>query len=81
MTTQAYKKCLRTIVQWSQDEKFHSLQQAADHFNCSKSTVKRMLGHLRALGYNIQYCRYHKKFYIGYRPWHNGFLEARRKNR
>lgn len=41
-----------------------SLQQASEKFNCSKSTIKRMLKTLREQGHPIKYCKKSKKFII-----------------
>lgn len=41
-----------------------SLMQIAEKFNCSESTVKRMITELRDEGYNIKYCKLNRKFLI-----------------
>jgi DeoR/GlpR family transcriptional regulator of sugar metabolism len=39
----------------------YSLKQASKRFNCSESTIKRMLRILREHGYPIKYCKKIKK--------------------
>ena len=39
-----------------------SLKQIAEKFECSESTVKRMLSELRDEGHNIQYCKQNRRF-------------------
>ncbi|CAM1373197.1 Transcriptional regulator with sigma factor-related N-terminal domain [Tenacibaculum litopenaei] len=40
----------------------HSLKQIASKFECSESTVKRMINELRFEGHNIQYSKSQKCF-------------------
>ena len=41
-----------------------SLQQAAEKFGCSQSTVQRMIRFLQAEGHEIFYCRTSKRFVL-----------------
>jgi predicted DNA-binding transcriptional regulator YafY len=41
-----------------------SLQQAAEKFDCSQRTIRRMINTLRKQGYPIKYNRVNKKYFI-----------------
>ena len=41
-----------------------SPHQLAEKFNCSEKTVRRMINYLRMIGYEIDYCRKSKKYFL-----------------
>jgi DNA-binding IclR family transcriptional regulator len=59
-----YHKRLEYILELAGKGQLLSLQQLERKFDCSKSTVKRMLSTLREMDKNIEYCRSSKKFVI-----------------
>jgi biotin operon repressor len=59
-----YSEKLDYLLEMTRKGRFTSLQQASDKYNCSISTIKRMLNILRIKGYNIKYSRDEKKFYL-----------------
>ncbi len=59
-----YSEKLDYLLEMVEMGRFISIQQVSEKFNCSKSTIKRMLNILRIKGYNIKYCRIERKFYL-----------------
>lgn len=59
-----YHQRVNYIVEMTNKGRFTSLEQLASKFECSKSTIKRMLSHIRAYGIEITYNREAKKFTI-----------------
>jgi DeoR/GlpR family transcriptional regulator of sugar metabolism len=60
----SYGKRLDYILELIRKNRFRTVDDAATRFNCSTRTVKRMLNHLRDRGYDIQYDRLQKKYFI-----------------
>lgn len=61
-----YGERLSYLTELASKGRFISLSQVASRFDCSKRTVKRMIGHLRAKGILITYSRTLKKFTINF---------------
>lgn len=61
-----YKQRLSYLTELASKGRLLSLGQVASHFDCSKRTVKRMIGHLRNKGISIKYNRTLKKFTINF---------------
>lgn len=59
-----YSEKLDYLLEMVQKGRLFSLQQASEKFECSKSTIKRMLVVLRNQGNEIIYCSTAKKFYL-----------------
>jgi DeoR/GlpR family transcriptional regulator of sugar metabolism len=60
----SYGKRLDYILELIRKNRFRTVDDAATRFSCSTRTVKRMLNHLRDRGYDIQYDRLQKKYFI-----------------
>jgi len=52
-----YTEKINYLLEMIEKGRLTSLQQAAEKFDCSQSTIKRMLSLLRGKGYVIYYCR------------------------
>jgi len=63
MDYQTYTENLNYLLEMVEKGRMTSLQQAADKFECSKSTVKRMLKTLREQGHEVYYCKKHQKYF------------------
>ncbi len=61
-----YEQRLAFLTELASKGRFLSLSQVASHFDCSKRTVKRMIGHLRNKGVSIKYSRTLRKFTINF---------------
>jgi biotin operon repressor len=59
-----YEERLIYLLELVEKGRLLSLKQIADKFNCSISTVERMLRHLKAKGHQIKYSNSLRKFYI-----------------
>lgn len=59
-----YTEKLYYLLEMGEKGRLLSLKQASEKFDCSTSTIKRMLKTLREMGYNISYCRTIKKFIV-----------------
>jgi len=59
-----YTEKLNYLLEMIEKGRLTSLQQAAEKFDCSQSTIKRMLNSLRDQGHIIFYCRTTKKFVL-----------------
>jgi len=57
------KEKLDYLLEMIEKERLISLKQAAEKFECSKRTIKRMISDLRNMGYDITYCKRRKRFY------------------
>lgn len=64
MTYKERREHLETLLDNIKREKCISIKCIADKFNCSESTVKRMISDLRDEGNDIIYCRVSKRFKI-----------------
>jgi DeoR/GlpR family transcriptional regulator of sugar metabolism len=64
MDYRSYEKRLDYVLELINKQRFRSVDEAAIRFGCSSRTVKRMLNHLRDRGYDIQYNRLEKKYFI-----------------
>ena len=42
----------------------HSPHQLAENFQCSERTIRRMISRLRDKGFEIEYCKLDKKYYL-----------------
>jgi len=59
-----YTEKIDYLLEMIEKGRLTSLQQATEIFNCSQSTIKRMLNLLRGKGHLIYYCRTIKKFVL-----------------
>lgn len=59
-----YTEKLKYLLEMIEKGRMTSLQQTAKKFDCSTSTIKRMLTFLRANGHKIVYCRTINKFVL-----------------
>jgi len=59
-----YSEKKNYLLEMIKNERLFSMKQASEKFNCSKSTIKRMLYVLRFQGYSINYCRKSKKYLL-----------------
>jgi predicted DNA-binding transcriptional regulator YafY len=59
-----YTEKMNYLLEMIKNGRLYSLQQACEKFNCSKSTIKRMLQTLRDQGQPIKYCKISKKFIV-----------------
>ncbi len=59
-----YTEKLNYLLEMIEKERLTSLQQAAEKFDCSQRTIKRLLKTLRMQGNNIEYCKSAKKFLV-----------------
>ncbi len=41
-----------------------TMKQASEKFECSRSTIKRMMKTLREQGYEIKYCKLTRKYFL-----------------
>ncbi|MDY0078790.1 MAG: helix-turn-helix domain-containing protein [Bacteroidales bacterium] len=64
MDYQTYTENLNYLLEMVKKGRMTSLQQAADKFECSKSTITRMLRTMREQGYAIKYCKKTQKYFI-----------------
>lgn len=64
MDYRLYEQRLEYLTDLASKGRLLSLAQVASLFDCSKSTVKRMLCHLRTKGIHINYSPTFKKFII-----------------
>jgi biotin operon repressor len=59
-----YTEKLNYLLEMIENGQLLSLKQTGEKFYCSERTIKRMLKTLRKQGYNIEYCKSTKKFFI-----------------
>jgi predicted DNA-binding transcriptional regulator YafY len=59
-----YTEKLNYLLEMIEKGRLTSLQQAAEKFDCSKRTIRRMINTLRKQGYPIKYNRVNKKYFI-----------------
>lgn len=59
-----YTEKLNYLFEMIEKGQLLSLKQASEKFECSERTIKRMLKTLRMQGYNIEYCKSTKKFFV-----------------
>jgi len=52
------------LLEMIEKDRCFSLKQITNKFDCSESTVKRMLSELREQGYNIKYSKTMKRFLL-----------------
>ncbi|MDY0078774.1 MAG: HTH domain-containing protein [Bacteroidales bacterium] len=64
MDYQTYTEKLNYLLAMVEKERMTSLQQAADKFECSKRTIKRMLKTLREQWHEVYYCKKHQNFFM-----------------
>jgi len=64
MDYRSYEKRLDYVLELITKNRFRSIEDTARRFSCSTRTIKRMLNHLRDKGYDIQYDRLEKKYFI-----------------
>lgn len=64
MTYSERKEKEKHLLYLIQHNRLISLEKAADEFNCSIRTLKRMIANLRNEGYEIVYCRVEFKYYM-----------------
>jgi len=64
MDFRSYENRLKYLLELTEKQRFRSIRDVAEKFDCSSRTVKRMLNHLRDQGHDIQYDRLQKKFII-----------------
>lgn len=57
------KKRLEYLLEMIEKGQCISLSQVSTKFECSASTVKRMLNLLREEGHKVEYCKKNGKFY------------------
>ncbi|MBA3985768.1 MAG: HTH domain-containing protein [Flavobacteriales bacterium] len=62
MAYETYTERLDYLLELALKQNLKSIKQISEKFNCSESTIKRMLKTLRNKGYNIKYCPVEKKF-------------------
>ena len=55
------KKRLDYLLEMIEKGRCISIKETSKKFNCSNSTVKRMITNLREEGHDIQYCKNSKK--------------------
>lgn len=58
-----YSERLEHLHYMIRTERLRNLSDAARKYNCSKSTIKRMLEKLKLKGHKIKYCKKIKIFY------------------
>lgn len=61
-----YSEKIKYLLEMIEKERLFSTKQASEKFECSESTIKRMLKTLREQGYPIKYCKKIKKYFIEY---------------
>jgi biotin operon repressor len=59
-----YTEKMNYLLEMIKNDRLYSLQQASEKYNCSESTIKRMLKTLRLQGYPIKYCKKTKKYFL-----------------
>ncbi|HAL64648.1 MAG TPA: hypothetical protein DCP10_03640 [Bacteroidales bacterium] len=59
-----YTEKLNYLLEMIEKGRLTSLQQAAEKFDCSERTIRRMINMLREQGYQIKYSRVNKKYFI-----------------
>jgi biotin operon repressor len=64
MDYRSYEKRLEYVLELIDKNSFRSLEGVSKRFGVSTRTVKRMINHLRDKGYNIQYNRQQKKYFL-----------------
>ncbi len=58
------KQKLEYLLEMIEKGRCISYQQVSEKFNCSESTVKRMISELKEEGNNVKYCKIVGKFII-----------------
>jgi len=59
-----YTEKLNYLLELVKNEQVFSIKQISKKYNCSESTVKRMLRTLRIQGHQIKYCKKVKRYFI-----------------
>lgn len=59
-----YNEKINYLLEMIEKGGLTSMKQASEKFNCSKSTVKRMLRTLRIQGHSVKYCQKTKKYFL-----------------
>jgi predicted DNA-binding transcriptional regulator YafY len=59
-----YSEKLDYLLELIRNERLANMEQAAIYFNCSTSTIKRMIYTLRLQGNTIQYTRIKNKYIL-----------------
>ncbi len=61
-----YSERMDYLLEMIQKGRLLSLGEAADKFECSERTIKRMLCNLRMKGHEIKYCKRNRKFFTDF---------------
>lgn len=64
MDYQTYTEKMNYLLEMIKYERMTSLQHAAEKFECSKRTIKRMLKTLREQGHEVYYCKKCQKYFM-----------------
>ena len=59
-----YNEKINYLLEMIEKERLTSMKQASEKFECSRSTIKRMIKTLREQGYLIKYCHKTKKYFL-----------------
>ena len=59
-----YNERLSYLLEKIEKGALYSPQQMAENFQCSERTIRRMIGRLRDKGFEIEYNKSDKKYYL-----------------
>ena len=59
-----YNEKINYLLEMIEKGRLTSMKQASEKFECSKSTIKRMIKTLREQGQPIKYCPKTKKYFL-----------------
>jgi biotin operon repressor len=64
MTYSEKKEKEKYLLYLIEHQRLYSLEKVANNYQCSVRTVKRMLTNLREEGYQINYCRKKRIYFV-----------------
>ncbi len=59
-----YNEKINYLLEMIEKERLTSMKQASEKFECSRSTIKRMIKTLREQGHSIKYCHKTKIYFL-----------------
>lgn len=64
MSYNKYAERLDYLLEKIKKERLSSPKEIAERFECSEKTVRNMINNLRNQGFDIDYCRKSKKYFL-----------------
>jgi biotin operon repressor len=59
-----YSERINYLFYLIKNERISSPKIIAEQFGCSEKTIRNMINHLRNKGFEIEYCKYNKKYLL-----------------